>query len=44
MVNHNSTYRTNYFTVTDEAKYKELFSRLSGYNEAYYDLGGDTNV
>lgn len=41
MANYNSTYRTNYFTVTDEAKYKELFSRLTG--EDLEDFSGVDN-
>ena len=30
MANYNCTYRTNYFRVTDEARYKKLISNLSG--------------
>ena len=30
MANYNCTYRTNYFHVTDEARYKKLISNLSG--------------
>lgn len=30
MANYECAYRTNYFRVTDEEKYKNLFSRLSG--------------
>lgn len=30
MANYNSTYRTNYFRVTDETKYKKLISNLDG--------------
>lgn len=30
MANYMATFRTNYFRVTDENKYKELFEKLSG--------------
>lgn len=30
MANYECTYRTNYFCVTDEEKYKKLISKLSG--------------
>lgn len=30
MANYECTYRTNYFCVTDEEKYKKLISKISG--------------
>lgn len=38
MANYYATSRTNYFRVTDEEQYKELFSRLVGFDDDIADF------
>lgn len=36
MANYESVTRTNYFRVTDEKRYEELYNRLRGYADQIY--------